>query len=532
MIDRPPMLNGRLFMSPLGLFDFQAEAVADAYLWGNRIAVIDRGVGKTVITMALACQLFEDDEIDLVIHVGQGNKLVPDEFLADWRAFTSLRVCHYLGTGRTKRLAKMLDNGGVDVLLTTYETGRIDLMTRVKTGTRRGKGSRADGPLVSQLGLRDKRILWVFDEVVKFAHRGSELYQAYDYLIGPPGRGGGQLRAGKHRQRVIGMSANPMAADMHAEAFNVARMVLPERMPPIGEFEERFTHDKDDFGNFYYRKEARTEFAPMFHACIYRKRNTDPDVRDQMPSLIESQLDVTLDPAHRQLYDAVTGIFGKDVGELTETERGQLHSALRLVTGHPRALLHTTAVLPSAVVKTLGRDRLVEIPSSKSQRLIQELNTTLAGHQVIVFTFYAETVLPELVADLRAAGFRVGTYLGSDAASNADKQRFKGGEIDVLVSSDAGAKGLNLPEASFVIEYESAKTFEQRMQRFGRHQRITSESTHVYGITLVATKTVEVGTLATVLRRNQLQDELLGDVGAQGYMTAAARKQMLAGSRS
>jgi hypothetical protein len=775
------MDNGRLFYSSLGLFEFQAQAVADAYLSYDRIMVIDRGVGKTVITMALACQLFEDGEIDLVVHVGQGNKLTPEEFLADWHRFTSLRVCHYMGSGRGRRLQKMLNSGGVDVLLTTYETGKLDLVTWVQTGKRRSKGSRTDGPLIAQLGMRDKRILWVFDEVVKFANRGSDLYQAYEYLIGPVGRGNGQLRAGKHRQRVIGMSANPMSSDMYEQSFNVARMIMPDRMPTIGQFEQRYTHGKDqERRNYLFRKEVRTEFVPLFESCLYRKRNTDADVRAQMPELIETKVDVALHPAHRQLYDAVYGIYGKPEEELTEHEKGQRSIVLRLLLGHPRALTRSHSQLTAAVVEAVGADRLAEIPSSKTLALIEQLKSL--SSPAVVFTFYAETVLPEVLADLREAGFRVGAYTGSDAASIADKQRFKAGQVDVLLSSDAGAKGLNLPEARYVCmeastpvltadlrwvpvgqlrpgdellsaeeepsgsgragmrhyrlgsvmqnhvraaeclrvnlsngealivtpehrmlvrtgkgqlrwkradelrpgwtvpkyfdvwepdrsydagwlaglyegegwvcgsgkyntvlgiaqnpgvvldrlrslvldakfvvreyghpapnpirrlhiggqkadqmrflgtyqperlinkwktiverykatavgyptvlsvetagmreiavletstrtffgggylqhncEYESAKTFEQRMQRLGRHQRIDSDRPHVYGITLVAAHTIEVGTLRTVLRRNEIQDALLGDKEAEGYMTADRRKAALAGSRA
>lgn len=525
------MPNGRLFHSPLGLYTFQAEAVAEAYLYGNRLAVIDRGLGKTVVMMALACQLFEDNEIDLVICVGQGNKIADrNEFEKDWRDFTSLRVHRYLGTGRVQRLTKALAGDGVDVLMTTYETGKIDLMTRVKT-SKRGKGSRRDGPLVEQLGLRGKRILWVFDEVVKFANRGSELYQAFDYLIGPPGHGGGQLRAGEHRQRALGLSGNPFSSDQYVQSFNVGRLICPDQMPSIGEFDSRFTYGKDDRDMYLYRGEARTEFAPMFQRLIYRKRNSDPDVKAQMPELIEKQIDVTLDPAHRQLYAAIQGLFGKDLDELTDEQKGQLYGALKLALGHPRALLHSDAMLPTAIVRALGADGLAQIPSSKTLRLLDELRA-MAGQQVIVFTFYAETVLPELVADLREAGFRVGTYVGNDAASQRDKEAFKAGQVDVLVSSDAGARGLNLPEASYVIEYEPSGTFDQRMQRFGRHQRITSGAAHVYGLTLVTKQTVEVGTIRTMLRRNETQDQLLGDEDAEGYMTAGRRKAMLADSRS
>lgn len=516
------MPNGRLFHSPLGLYEFQAEAVAHAYLRKNLIGVIDRGLGKTIIMMALAAQLFEDDQIDIVINIAQGNKLDKDEFPKDWAEFTSLRVHRYLGTGRTKRLDKELATGPLDVIMTTYETGKLDLMSRVKQGSGRGKGGRRDGPLMDQLDLRNKRVLWIFDEVIKLAGRSAELYQAYDYVIN-------QLRRGPHEQRVLGLSANPFSTDW-IQSENIALIVDPGKVPNITRFKDEFTYGTDDQGNFRYKKECREIFVPMFQQLMYRKRNTDPDVIDQMPVLVESRIDVHLDPAHQHLYDAVQAIYGP-WDKLDDNHKGQVTTALHLTAGHPRALLNSDSIIGKAVASTLGPEVLAGIPSSKTLRLLKELQS-LQGKQVLVFTWWAETVLPELVVDLRAAGYRVGVYLGQDPTSLAAKQSFKAGELDILVSGDGGARGLNLPEARYIIEYESAKTFDTRMQRFGRGTRITSDAEHVYGITLVALSTVEVGTMARVLQRNADQDHLLGDTDVEGYTNAAQRRRILQESRS
>lgn len=513
------MANNHLFMSPRGLYEFQGDAVANAYLRGNMIAVVDRGLGKTVIMMALAAQLIEDGEIDLVMCIGQGNKVADkEEFAKDWADFTSLRVHRHLGTGRAQRLTKALD-AGVDVVMTTYETGKIDLMRRIKTKGKSGKGARADGPLMQSLDLRHKRVLWVFDEIVKLGNRGSELYQAYEYALS-------QLRRTGNQQRVLGLSANPFSTE-YEQSFNIGRLVEPSAMPSVTAFEERFTHGRDERGNYSYKAAARTEFAALFQTLQYRKRDSDPDVRDQIPRLREKTVHVDLEPAHRQLYEAVQGLYGTtDPDELTDAQKGQLYSAMRLVLGHPKALLNSDAELPVAIASTLGREVLAEIPSSKTKALLEQLGT-LEGKQVVIFTFYSEMVLPHVAEDLRAAGYTVGVYLGDDAASKEAKRAFKAGEVQVLLSGDAGKRGLNLPEATYIIEYEPAKTFESRMQRFGRGTRITSDAPFVYGITLVSRHTIEEATLNAVLRRNKNQDTLLGDTGVEGYMDAASRREML-----
>lgn len=512
------------FRSPLGLFPFQADAVVQAYFEVKPVVTLDTGLGKTIVSMALAAQLFDAGEIDLAIHVGRRGKIGDkDEFPADWANFTDLRTLTYHGVNRVKKLAQ---SDAPQVILTTYETGRAELMRRVKTG-RSGKGGRADGPLMEVLHLRDKRVLWLFDEIIKLGNRGSETYQAYDYVIS-------QLRRGPHRQRVVGFSATPMRVD-YEQPFNIGRIVAPDRMPTVTWFEENLTYGRDDRSRLIYRKGAEEWFASVFEPMVYRKRITDPDVQGQMPTLLERAMHVDLLPEHAALYKAVGSLYdGREDDPPTTQEEDMLKLALKLTAGHPASHLHSGSKLSRTIVETMGEAALRATPSSKTLRLIDELNTIVRGQgsQALVFTFFAETVLPEVAADLRAAGFTLATYTGGQSVrENEDAKRaFKAGDVEILLSSDAGSEGLNLPEAHYIIEYESALTYDTRKQRFGRATRIVGGGATVFGVTMVARRTVEEGMLNSVLRRNALQDRLLGDTGADGHMGADERRAILKGA--
>jgi superfamily II DNA or RNA helicase len=508
---RPVMDNGRLFHSPLGLFGFQAECVARAYYQDGLLAVCDTGLGKTIISMALAAQLFQDDQVDLVIHVAQKNKIDKSEFPADWARFSSLRTHVYHGTNRGRRLAKA---GTPDVLISTYETLREDLV--IFSG--RSGRARTDGMLVEVLKLRTARVLWIFDEISKLGNRSSKLYRAFEYVLT-------QQRNHGLPPRVLGLSATPMSTD-YEQPFNIGRIVWPARMPSVTYFEDTYTYGRDDHGRLLYKRGAREWFAAQFEPLIYRKRRTDPDVVDQMPRLMEKVLPVDLHPEHRALYEAVGRLYGPDP---TPRQQDLLLMAQRLTAGHPRALLRSGSELAKAVVETLGADRLRAVPSAKTLRLIELLSTLKAqGDPALVFCAFAETVLPEVAADLVSADLRVGIYTGGQSSSSneAAKAAFKAGELDVLLSSDAAATGLNLPQAAYVIEYDAASTFALRTQRFGRGLRIDSAKSHVYGLTIVARRTVEVGLLQSMLKRNDLQDELHGDRGAEGHLDAKVRRDV------
>lgn len=522
---RPTMGNGRLFHTERGLLDFQAEAVTHAYLRTNMIAVMDTGTGKTIVALAAAALLIERGEVDLVLHIARRNKVKISEFPADWAEFTALSTVVYHGPNRAKNLTKAMAAGPVDVVLSTYETASRELMVRHKKNPKaRGRGTRTDGPLMDTLGLRGKRVLWLFDEILRLGSRHNEMWQSFDYVLT-------QLRRGPHAQRVLGFTATPHSVD-YEQSYNLALLVAPDLFPPITKFEEDFTRGRDDYQRYIWRPGMRTAFTELFQQIIYRKRATDPDVIAQMPRLVEKLIEVELNPTQRNLYTAVGQLLG-DPAELDEEQERQLNLALRLSAGHPASHLHAHNQLSQAIVATLGEDALRMIPSAKSKALIETLEPLLAqGHQVLVFTFYAETVLPELSRDLHEAGIGHVTYTGAGGAGNeAAKAAFRAGTARVLLSSDAGAEGLNLPQATYIIEYESAQTFERRTQRFGRGTRITSDTPIVYGLTLVAERTREENTLNAVLIRDAHLDALLGDTGAAGHLDARDRRRLLGRSR-
>lgn len=504
---RQLMPNGSYFHSPLGVFGYQADCVVDVIAHRNRIGIVDTGLGKTIITMVVAAKLYEEDQIDLVMHIGRKAKSVDrDEFPADWARFTSLRTLVYHGQNRHKKLAQ---EGIPDVLLTTYETAAAELMTRFKKDTTKsGKGSRRDGPLFQTLGLRDKRILWVFDEVDWLRGRGAERYQAYYYALE-------HLRRGTHQQYVLGLTATAISTDDDG-AFNLARLIVPGSMPKVTDYENYFTRGRDDHGNYIFRRDRQDDFDRLWQACIFRKSEDDPEVQRQLPKLLVRTRHVDLLPEHRALYNAVGELYG-DPKALTIEQQGAVALALKLTVGHPASHLHANNKLSRAIVSTLGEQALRAIPSSKSRWLIDELRMLVTGQgaQVIVFTEYANTVLPELARDLREAGYAVATYAGEQSTEDnrEAKSAFKEGRARVLLSSDAGARGLNLPEASYVIEYEPASEVDVRQQRFGRHRRAVGGEAErpVHAWTVVARKSVDVGSLETVLDRLERQRRLYGD---------------------
>jgi SNF2 family DNA or RNA helicase len=523
------MPNGSLFYSPLGVFDFQADGLAEAYLRtepddprGGVLAVWDTGIGKTVLSLLLASYLFEDDQIDQVMVICEQNKV--REWQDDFHRFTGLSTLRYHGPGRQKRLER---HGVPHVVITAYETGRNELMAKVAKG--RGK-SAVDGPLVETLGLRDKRILWVFDEPIKFKNRSSTLYQAYWYVLS-------QLRRGPHHQRVIGLTATPM--DTHYEqAFNVARMIAPKTQPLVGEFEERFMEGRDPYGRPRFSGKVKAWAQLYFQPIIIRKRKTDQDVIDQFPKLMEESAFIPMAKPQRDFYGAVKTMLDpldsepdpRTDDQIVADER-RIQTLLRLTAGHPAAHLHVSNPLSAEIVSRVTAAGLRAIGSAKTEWLIEKLTGLVKGQgaQVLLFEFHT-SVIREVARELREAGFTVGEYHGDMGQGERERQKaaFKAGELEILFLSDAGARGINLQNAEYVIEYSSSRTYSNRVQRGNRNNRIDSKLPSTTLLTMVLEDTVEEGIFAQTIDRNRDQDTLVGDTEDEtAFISAAQRRAIL-----
>jgi SNF2 family DNA or RNA helicase len=512
---------GSLFHTPWsGLLEFQAEGVtqcyygtsADAQTDGGIFLLFDTGLGKSVSSIALACLLVEDAEIDRVIVACEKGKLT--DWVEDFGRFSDLSVCKYHGPNRDAKVARYQPQ----VVVSTYETLGAGLMSWQKNEGKRGRGSRVDGPLMQGWNLRESRTLWIFDEVAKLRGRSSNIHKSFDYALT-------HTRKVTH-QRVVGLTATPVERDFE-DFYNLGRIVVPSLMPTVAEFERRFTRGVDMLGRYVFRNDRGPEFASLFTSVIVRKRKTDPDVIGQFPKLTEETITVDMLPEHRKLCSAVEDLFADD------PDNPVAFTILRMTAGHPCSHLHAANPVSQTIVETLGEEFLRSVPASKSVELIKRLTPLIKGQgaQVIVFSFYGQSVLPELAKDLQGAGFSVSTYRGgmTTAAQDKAKEDFTSGVTEIFLASDAGAQGLNLGNASYVIEYDSALSYAKRLQRYNRASRLSSTVSSLTAWTMVCQESIEIPILEGVLRKNKDLDVAVGDQADETqFVSADERRAMVA----
>lgn len=510
-----------VFHSPHGLFPCQQDGVAFAYTQGSGLLVADTGIGKSVITLALSVLLAEDQQVDLVLLVCKQNKI--SEWIEDLGWFTNLTHHSHHGASRMRKLERL---GLPQVLVSTYETLRTDLAKFAVPPGKRAKVPH-EGPLLTELlaaQASGRRVMVVYDEISdRLRNRSSQTYKAHAYALK-------RLRVLQPELRALGLTATPLAKS-YEDGFNQLRLLLGDVMPKIGDFERSVILSRDDYGRPRYLDAGVDEFIALTRPYLWRKRKTDADVRAMFPRRIEEFVPLAMPDAQRELYDAVAA-----AQEGQEEPLPGLHTALRQIAAYPASLIHSalhgSSQLARSIVATTGEEFLRTLPSAKADHLVEYLTTIVHGQgdKAVVFSQFGPSVLPLLKEVLRVAGVISYLYYGEMTRAERDAARtaFRSSpDPCVLLSSDAGKDGINLPEATYVIEYESALTYETRTQRFGRIDRINSQAPSITCTTLVLKDTVEESVVRSMLKRNEMADRFLGDAGADGHFSASQRRRAL-----
>jgi superfamily II DNA or RNA helicase len=210
----------------------------------------------------------------------------------------------------------------------------------------------------------------------------------------------------------------------------------------------------------------------------------------------------------RKVLDIVSGL-APDLGRLAQISVLQAQASSREAL---EAQLETMATRNAACGEALAELRALERdPAGGSKaRMLMELLTALrdargASFRAVVFTGRRETQ-SMLVRLLEAGGFAVGTIRGGEGDRNAAHiEAFKANppRVQVIVSTDAGAEGVNLQAANVLVNIDLPWNPMRLEQRIGRIQRLGSSHRSVEILNVVLGGTFEeqvVGLLATKLQ--------------------------------
>jgi SNF2 family DNA or RNA helicase len=237
------------------------------------------------------------------------------------------------------------------------------------------------------------------------------------------------------------------------------------------------------------------------NACV-RKRQTDADVAPYLPETIFAQpILVEFDSSGAKLYKSIANEILTDLDEAVESYgasfdifshygqadqwdgadalRGKIMSkltALRMLCDNPELLQFSVST--SGYVEelsTTGRlDKVNKAP--KLSALKEYVNNFLESddrNKVVIFTSYVHMV--DMIRDSLEYESRPYTGVMNAKEKEESKVAFQTKEeIRILVSSDAGGYGVDLPQANLLINYDLPWNAGLALQRNGRIRRASS----------------------------------------------------------
>ena len=148
-----------------------------------------------------------------------------------------------------------------------------------------------------------------------------------------------------------------------------------------------------------------------------------------------------------------------------------------------------SAIAPGAKDWDLNIQQFSVTDERKKQDVVRRILNSEPGMSTIIFC-NRKTMVRDLAKILKKDGFRAGEIHGDmDQSSRiAELDRFKSGEVAVLVASDVAARGLDVKGVSHVINYDTPWHPDDYVHRIGRTGRAGAKG-HSY--TLVTDRDAE-----------------------------------------
>jgi SNF2 family DNA or RNA helicase len=296
------------------------------------------------------------------------------------------------------------------------------------------------------------------------------------------------------------LTGTPVENGKPEELYSIMQFVDSKVLGRFDLFDQTFIV-RNRFGGVERYRNLQLLNKTLSEACV-RKRQSDPDVAPYLPETIFAEpILVPFDTAGAKLYrhivrdllailDEAIESFGSSFDLFSHYQggedqqnavRGKIMSrllSLRMLCDHP-GLLSVSAESSKYAAELKELDLLDALSKTPKLSVLKEyVNNFLDdydGNKVVIFTSYVKMV--DLIRE--TLGQDISTpYTGEMNAKDKENSKLKfqtDPSVRILVSSDAGGYGVDLPQANLLVNYDLPWNAGLAVQRNGRIRRASSE---------------------------------------------------------
>lgn len=461
------------------LLPYQPEAVEKMCERGKVLVAYDLGLGKTVLTIAAIEKLMDERKVKepgLIICLSS----LKYQWAGQIEKFTGGTSRALVIDGTPKKRAAQYEealdwrNTGIDYIILNYEQVVNDWAS------------------VSKL----PRGFVVLDEATAIKSFKSKRSRAVKKLISSPYR--------------FALTGTPIENGRPEELYSIMQFVDASVLGRFDIFDAAFIV-RNAWGAPQYYRNLSTLHNKMKEASV-RKAQKDPDVAPFLPDTIHKDpISVVFDRASSKLYtrisqdllsdlDEAQDLFGSNFnimahygmesrrGGPEDEMRGKIMSkigALKMLCSHPDLLRNSAIKFKqmggegSAYIAELVDNGALEgcKDSPKLEYLVKYVEEFLEqnnDNKVVIFATYVD-MLDKITEALGQDICRQYSGRMDARTKEFNKTDFNTNpDVRVLVSSDAGGYGVDLPAANLLINYDLPWSSGSATQRNGRIQRASS----------------------------------------------------------
>jgi SNF2 family DNA or RNA helicase len=323
------------------------------------------------------------------------------------------------------------------------------------------------------------KLLLIFDEASKLKNSKTQLYKQIKKIIK------------KHNPKILLMTATPFENNL-GEFFDILQVGFKFRLDNNA-FKNHFTKMKTVYNRYLDRDVAVIDyyinhelFNDVFNNVWVRYKKAD--VIDDLPDKHEQIKLVKSDDVQLQIIAFVESVLPHYVSEmLSDFSNSQIYNLLgmllRIIATDPNALKKSNSkILEFAKTSGYGNVENFIPPNYKSPKMFSLLEILskidLSKERVVIFSSWTSVI--DVIKSEISSRWNVQLFeiIGSVSTSKRSQiiKTFNKRKTGILLCSDAGSHGIDLPSVNYIIEYDIPWNPAIREQRINRIYRMTSKN--------------------------------------------------------